>query len=467
MATAAGRHPTARGLTRARMPAERDPCRAAGLDRRTLLAGGLGGLALAVHPAAAQLTVTIDRGTVKPLPIAVSPFYADATGLTEDGRRIAQVVGADLERSGLFRLIDPAAYIQAPASLAAGGPRFGDWRTINAEALVMGVVRAAEGDRLAVDFRLFDVSTGSELRGLRFTVARADWRRVAHKIADEVYARITGESGYFDTRIVYVAESGPATARVKRLALMDQDGANHRFLTAGDALVLTPRFAPDGETVAYLSYAQRTPQVALRDLASGEEQLLGGFAGMTFSPRFSPDGRYLALTLSEGGNADLFLYDRRTRERRRLTRGGAIDTSPAFDPTGERLVFNSDRGGSPQLYVLELASGRVERISFAEGRYGSPSWSPRGDLVAFVNQKAGDFHIGVMRPDGRDARLLTRSYMDEGPRFAPNGRVLVFARTDPRRARTRLFTIDVIGYNLRELATPIDASDPDWSPLRR
>jgi TolB protein len=207
--------------------------------------------------------------------------------------------------------------------------------------------------------------------------------------------------------------------------------------------------------------------VVLLDVDGGGEEQLGDFPGMTFSPRFSPDGRYLALTLAEGGNSDLYLYDRRTGERRRLTRGGAIDTSPDFDPTGERLVFNSDRGGSPQLYVMALASGDVQRISFGEGRYGSPAWSPRGDLVAFVNQKRGDFHIGVMRPDGRDARLLTRSYMDEGPRFAPNGRILVFSRTDPRRDRTRLFSIDVIGYNLRELATPLDASDPDWSPLRR
>jgi TolB protein len=437
------------------------------VDRRTLLAGGLAGGVLAALPAAAQLTVTIDRGTVKPLPIAVSPFFGPDEGLAEEGRRIARVIGADLERSGLFRPIDPAAYIQMPASLAGDGPRFADWRTLNAEALVMGVVRRADGDALGVDFRLFDVAAGSELRGLRFTVPRTEWRRVAHKIADEVYTRITGESGYFDTRIVYVAESGPPTQRVKRLAIMDQDGADHRFLTRGEALVLTPRFAPDGRAVAYLTYAYGTPRVALIDVDTGEEQLLGDFAGMTFSPRFSPDGRYLALTLAEGGNSDLYLYDRRTGERRRLTSGGAIDTSPAFDPSGRRLVFNSDRGGSPQLYVMDLASEGVERISFGEGRYGSPAWSPRGDLVAFVNQKRGDFHIGVMRPDGGDARLLTRSYMDEGPRFAPNGRVLVFSRTDPRRDRTRLFSIDVIGYNLRELATPLDASDPDWSPLRR
>ncbi len=441
-----------------------------GLIRRHVLCGAAGALLGASLPtvaAQAQLRVTIDRGTVRPLAIAVSPFHTEDPQLANEGRRIAQVVAADLDRSGLFRAIDPLAFIQTPADLALNGPRFGEWRPINAEALVFGEVRAAGADQRTIDFRLFDVLAGTELRGLRFTAPETDWRRVAHRIADEIYARITGDTGYFDSRIVYVAETGPATARIKRLAIMDQDGANHRFLTRGDALVLTPRFAPDGETVAFLTYGYGQPQIALIDAAGGSERVLGNFPGMTFSPRFSPDGRFLALTLAETGNADLYLYDRRTDSRRRLTDGPGIDTSPSFDPTGGRLVFNSDRGGSPQLYVMDTASGASERISFGEGRYGSPAWSPRGDLVAFVNQRGADFHIGVMRPNGADERLLTRSFMDEGPRFAPNGRVVVFSRTDPSRGRTRLYSIDVTGYNLRENATPLDASDPDWSALRR
>ncbi len=432
--------------------------------RQALALMGAGALA---SPALAQLTVTIDRGTIRALPIAVSPFFGADGELEVEGRQIAQVIAADLDSSGLFRTVDPLAYIQTPQSLASEGPRFADWRPLNVEALVMGQVRRGDGEGRVVDVRLFDVFAGSELEGLRFTVPAAEWRRVAHKIADAVYARITGEGGYFDTRIVYIAETGPPTQRVKRVAIMDQDGANHRFLTRGAALELTPRFAPDGETVAFLSYAYGQPQVVLIDAAGGDERVLGDFPGMTFSPRFSPDGRLLAITLAEGGNSDLYLYDRRSGTRRRLTSGPGIDTSPSFDPTGERLVFNSDRGGSPQLYVTPASGGEAQRISFGEGRYGSPAWSPRGDLIAFVNQRAGDFHIGVMRPDGGDERLLTRSYMDEGPRFAPNGRVVVFARTDPARGRTRLHSIDVTGYNLRELATPLDASDPDWSPLRR
>ena len=434
--------------------------------RRMLAALGTVGAAVA-SPAAAQLTVTIDRGTIRPLPIAVSPL---AGGLAEDpelGARIAQVVAANLDSSGLFRTITPQAYVQTPDDLARNGPRFADWRQIGAEALVAGRVSPLDGPGMAVEFRLFDGLSGGERRGLRYTGGRDDWRRVGHKISDEVYARITGEGGYFDTRIAYVAASGPVTQRVKRIAIMDQDGANHRFLTRGDGLVLTPRFAPDGETIAYLTYRTGRAQVALINADGTEDRLLGEFEGMTFAPRFSPDGRRVVLTQASDGNADLYLYDLASGSTTRLTSGPHIDTSPSFSPDGGRLVFNSDRGGSPQLYVMNLASGDVQRISYGNGRYGSPSWSPRGDLIAFVNQQGGSFHVGLMRPDGGDERLVTRSFMDEGPRFAPNGRVVVFERGGGGQGRTRLNTIDVTGFNLRELPTPLDASDPDWSALRR
>ncbi|TVQ38581.1 MAG: Tol-Pal system protein TolB [Geminicoccaceae bacterium] len=423
--------------------------------------------ALASAPAAGQLTVTIDRGTVRPLPIAVSPFAGGVAAQPEIGLQIAEVIGANLDRSGLFRTIDRSAYIQTPDDLADQGPRFADWRQINAEALVSGRVSAVDATNMAVEFRLFDVLTASERRGLRYTAPIDDWRRVAHKISDEIYSRITGESGYFDTRIVYVSETGLATQRVKRLAIMDQDGANHRFLTRGDSLVMTPRFAPDGETIAFLSFRTGEPQVALIDASGANDRLLGRFDGMTFAPRFSPDGQRLAMSLAAGGSTSLFMYDLRTQEMTRLTSGPHIDTSPSFSPDGGRLVFNSDRAGSPQLYVMDLGSGRAERISFGGGRYSTPAWSPRGDLVTFVNQQGGSFHVGLMRPDGGDERLITRSYLDDGPRFAPNGRVVVFERHDRASGRMRLFTIDVTGFNLREVATPLDATDPDWSPLRR
>jgi TolB protein len=309
------------------------------------------------------------------------------------------------------------------------------------------------------------VFAGIQLRGLRFATGADNWRRVAHKVADAVYERITGETGYFDTRIVYVAESGPATDRVKRLAIMDQDGANHDFLTDGSDLVLTPRFHPDAEDIAFLTYRGRQPQVHQLDLATGIQTKLGDFERMTFAPHFAPDGRRIAMSLAEDGNSDVYVLDLITREQRRLTDHPAIDTSPSFAPDGRRLVFNSDRAGTPQLYVMTANGSGVQRISFGSGHYGSPAWSPRGDLIAFTKIQGGQFHIGVMRPDGSDERLLTRSTLDEGPAWAPNGRVIVFTREDYGADRTRLFSIDVTGYNERELPTPLDASDPDWSSL--
>jgi TolB protein len=418
-------------------------------------------LTLTPAPANAVLELDITEGIVEPLPIAISEFYGATPAAQQRGREIADVVSADLERSGLFRPIDRRAFIQSPEELR-DLPRFADWRQINAQALVSGNVEDANG-RLEVEFRLWDVFAGIQMRGLRFATTDDNWRRIGHQIADAVYERITGEGGYFDTRIVYVAESGPATDRVKRLAIMDQDGANHRFLTDGSNLVLTPRFHPDAKRVAFMVYRGRVPQVYVLDLAGGHQQKLGDFAGMTFAPHFSADGRFVAMSLAEGGNSDIYVLDLETNVQRRLTNQPAIDTSPSFAPDGGRLVFNSDRAGTPQLYVMNADGSDVQRISFGEGRYGSPVWSPRGDLIAFTKIQGGLFHIGVMRPDGSDERLLTQSTLDEGPTWSPNGRVILFTRKDYRTDRSRLFSIDVTGYNEREVPTPLDASDPDWS----
>jgi TolB protein len=421
-------------------------------------------LALTMAPGAAKAVLELDitQGIVEPLPIAISEFYGATPAAQQRGRDIADVVSADLERSGLFRPIDRRAFIQSPEELR-NLPRFADWRQINAQALVSGNVDESADGHLDVEFRLWDVFAGVQMRGLRFSATDDNWRRVAHQIADAVYERITGEGGYFDTRIVYVAESGPSTDRVKRLAIMDQDGANHRFLTDGANLVLTPRFTPDARQVAFMIYRGRVPQVYLLDLASGRQQKLGDFAGMTFAPHFSPDGRFVAMSLAEGGNSDIYVLDLQTNVQRRLTTEAAIDTSPSFSPDGRRLVFNSDRAGTPQLYVMTADGSGVQRISFGEGRYGSPVWSPRGDLIAFTKIQGGLFHIGVMRPDGSDERLLTKSTLDESPTWSPNGRVILFTREDYQTNRSRLFSIDVTGYNEREVPTPLDASDPDWS----
>jgi TolB protein len=430
-----------------------------------LLCVALSSLVLLPGPAGAVLELDITQGIVEPLPIAISEFYGATPSAQQRGREIADVVSADLERSGLFRPIDRRAFIQSPAQLR-GLPQFADWRQINAQALVTGTVEGGEeGGNLAVEFRLWDVFAGVQMRGLRLATTTENWRRVAHQIADAAYQRITGEAGYFDSRIVYIAESGPATDRVKRVAIMDQDGANHRFLTDGADLVLTPRFKPDAKRVAFMAYHGPVPQVYELDIASGRQRKLGAFAGMTFAPHFSPDGRLVAMSLAEHGNSDIYTLDLESNVQRRLTNQPAIDTSPSFSPDGKRLVFNSDRAGTPELYVMNLDGSGVQRISFGSGRYGSPAWSPRGDLIAFTKIEGGMFHIGVMRPDGSDERLLTESTLDESPAWSPNGRVILFAREDYQTNHSRLFSIDVTGYNEREVPTPLDASDPDWSNL--
>jgi TolB protein len=428
-------------------------------------------LLYASAPVRAELRIDITSGKVEPLPIAIPALAGSAPNESQAGQDLADVVSADLGRSGLFRPLDPRSFIQN-VSVADAEPRFGDWRQINAQALVTGSVKTQGDGRLRVEFRLWDVFAEQQLTGYGYTTTQQNWRRIAHIIADEVYKRITGEEGYFDTRIVYVSESGPPDKRVKRLALMDQDGANNRFLTDGRALVLTPRFSPTTQEITFLSYANGSPRVYLFNIDTGQQEVVGDFPGMTFAPRFSPDGNRVVLSRAENGVSNLFTLDLRTRRPTRLTDSQAIDTSPCYAPDGSKIVFNSDRGGSQQLYVMSADGGGAKRISFGSGKYGTPVWSPRGDLIAFTKIDGGSFFIGVMRPDGSGERLLTRDFLVEGPTWAPNGRVLMYFRQSPSDSRghggsPHLYSIDLTGSNQREVATPQDASDPAWSPLLR
>jgi len=428
-------------------------------------------LLLASTPARAELRIDITSGKVEPLPIAIPPLAGGAPNETQAGQDLAGVVSADLGRSGLFRPLDPRSFIQN-LSVADTQPQFADWRQINAQALVTGAVKTQADGRLKVEFRLWDVFAEQQLTGYGYTTTQQNWRRIAHIIADEIYKRITGEEGYFDTRIVYVSESGPQEKRVKRLALMDQDSANNRFLTDGRALVLTPRFSPTAQEITYLSYANGTPRVYLFNIDTGQQEVVGEFPGMTFAPRFSPDGNRVVMSRAENGVSNLFALDLRTRQPTRLTDSPAIDTSPSFSPDGSKIVFNSDRGGSQQLYVMGADGGGAKRISFGSGKYGTPVWSPRGDMIAFTKIDGGSFFIGVMRPDGSGERLLTRDFLVEGPTWAPNGRVLMYFRQSPSDSRghggsPHLYSIDLTGSNQREVSTPQDASDPAWSPLLR
>ena len=423
----------------------------------------------AMRPAGAELRIDITRGSVEPLPIAVTKFLGGGPEETRFGRDIADVVAADLDRSGLFRPLDPRAFIQTQMALESL-PRFGDWRVINAQALVQGRAKLEEDGRLRVEFRLWDVFAEQQMVGLAYFTVPDNWRRVAHIIADAIYKRMTGEEGYFDTRIVYIAESGPQNRRIKRLAIMDQDGENHRFLTGGAALVLTPRFSPALQEITYLSYYRNTPRVYIFNIDTGRQELLGDFPGMTFAPRFSPDGKKVIMSMAKDGNTEIYTMDLRTRAVMRLTNHSAIDTSPSYSPDGKQVIFNSDRGGSQQLYVMDADGRNVHRITYGKGRYATPTWSPRGDLIAFTRISKGIFYIGVMRPDGSGERQLAKGFLVEGPTWAPNGRVLMFFRQTPSNSkggggRARLYSIDLTGENEIEIITPLDASDPAWSPL--
>ncbi|MEM7506795.1 MAG: Tol-Pal system beta propeller repeat protein TolB [Pseudomonadota bacterium] len=414
------------------------------------------------------LQIDVTGAQFEPLPIAITPFIAQEAGLTQVAGDIVGVVKANLERSGLFRLIPEEAFIGQISEFDTV-PQYADWRAINADAMVAGTVFRAGDGRLQVQFRVFDTNAEEQLEGLQFLADPADWRRVAHKVADGIYAKLTGEGPYFDSRVVFVDETGPKGDRRKRLAIMDQDGANLRFLPGSDGLVLSPRFSPNDQSILYISYDTGAPQVFMLNLDTGQRERLGNFPGMSFAPRFSPDGGSVVMSLSREGNTDVYAMDLGSRQLRRLTQHPGIDTSPSYSPDGSQIVFESDRGGKQQLYVMSAGGGGATRISFGSGSYSTPVWSPKGDRIAFTNVRGGRFHIGVMRPDGSEERLLSASFLEEGPTFSPNGRVVMFYRESAgQNGRPQLISIDAAtGTNVRQVATPNAASDPAWSPLRK
>ena len=424
-----------------------------------------------VMPALAQngpLRIEITEGVIEPLPFAAPDFVSDNAAGAEMGRKIAEVVAADLTGTGLFREIQPDAFISRVTSFSSP-VQYADWKAINAQALITGAVSVDSAGKLVVRFRLFDVFAGQELgQGLQLVGTQDGWRRIAHKVADQVYSRITGEAPYFDSRIVFVAESGPKDQRSKRLAIMDYDGANVSYLTDSASIVLAPRFSPDGERVLYTSYESGFPRIYVMNVGSVQRRVLESQDGqMSFAPRFGPDGRTVVYSVSRGGNTDLFRMDIGTGASTRLTSAPSIETAPSFSPDGTRIVFESDRSGTPQLYIMPASGGEAQRISFGQGRYGTPVWSPRGDLIAFTKQSKGRFHIGVMRTDGSEERLLTASFLDEGPTWSPNGRVIMFTReTQGAQGSASLYSVDITGRNLRQVPTTTGASDPSWSPLQ-
>ncbi len=422
--------------------------------------------------AQAELKVDITKGVVEPLPIAVSPFFsADGSGnkLAAD---MTGVISANLEGSGLFKPLNPRAFVQTPASVAQDGVRFAEWRATGGQALVTGTVEKSQDGRTRVEFRLWDVLSEKQLIGMAYTTTPTNWRRIAHIISDEIYKRLSGEEGYFDSRIVYISETGSPQKRIKRLAIMDQDGKNHKYLTDGRELVLTPRFSPTEQKITYMSYGNKGPRVYLYDISTGRHERLGNFPGMTFAPRFSPDGKKVIMSQAVNGNSDIYELNLGSKKKRRITSNAAIDTAPSYAPDSKRIVFESDRGGSQQLYVMDAGGNNAQRITFGKGRYANPVWSPRGDLIAFTRMHKGKFYIGVIRPDGSGERLITTAYHVEGPTWSPNGRVLSYFKERSvgrggTQRQTKIYTIDITGYNERWLQTPRDGSDPAWSPINK
>jgi len=422
---------------------------------------------LALPLASAQLHAqglvgSTGQGQIAPTPIAIPFFISDDPKLGQD---VAAVVAADLGNSGLFKVLDPASYLEQVRDVNTA-PNFANWRAIKADALSVGKVSRSPDGRIVSEFRLWDVVNGRQKAGQRFATTAQNWRRIGHLIADQIYEQLTGEKGYFDTRVVYVDETGPKEKRIKRLAIMDQDGANVRLLSQGKDLVLTPRFNPVSQEITFMGYQGDKAKVYVMNLETGQRQQVGDFPGETFAPRFSPDGQRLLMSVSSGTDTSIFEFDLRSKQYRQLTQTKGLDTGPCYSPDGRQIVFESDREGTQQLYVMNADGSGVRRLSTGEGRYSTPVWSPRGDYIAFTKQAGGGFQIGVIRPDGSGERTLSSGYHGEGPTWAPNGRVLMFFREGQgAKAGPQIRSVDVTGYNERTVPTPAFASDPAWSPV--
>ena len=419
-------------------------------------------------------TIDITQGNADPIPIAINEFAGHNHADISQAEHITKVIKDDLQNSGLFRAISHAAFIENKVGLKHK-PLFAAWQQINANLLLNGELERLDSGKLRIKFVLWDTILETELVSETLELSEKIWRRAAHKIADRIYQKVTGYDGYFDTRIVYVSEKGPYLKRVKRIAIMDQDGENHQYLTDGSSLVLTPRFSPDGSKILYLSYKNRIPQVFMLDLASGRSSILGKFPGMSFAPHFSPDGKRALVSMAKGGKTHIYEIDLKTKHAKQLTSGNAIFTSPSYSSNGKEIIFNSDKDGSRQLYTMDLDGSNMKRLTTSGKSYAEPTWSST-DYVAFTTiSRDFGFTIGVMKPNSEDLnkneRLITSGYLVESPSWAPNGRVLVFSKgTKPHGnkpgALNRIYTIDFTGHNERILPTPHGASDPDWSKSR-
>ncbi len=408
----------------------------------------------------ALVKIDITQGQIDPMPIAITDFSGNESDI---GQKLFTTIANDLEGSGLFKLIDKKAFLEQHNFTQQ--PNFSNWRKISATVLVTGQIESTSGDEIKISVKIWDPYGQSLVDGLTYKVKKGGWSRAAHKIADKIYTNLTGEQGYFDSKVVFIMESGSGKKKVKKLAIMDQDGGNVQILSDGRKMALTPRFDPSSHRVAYLSYTNNIPQVFLFDLSTGSKKLVGNFKGMSFAPRFSPDGNYLIMSIARNGTTSIYEVNLRSSTMKLLTGiKGTISTSPSYSPDGKYIVFNSDRSGGRNLYVMNRDGSNVHKISNRGGNYADPVWSPRGDFIAFTKFQKGNFYIGVMRPDGSGERMLTTSWLDEGPTWAPNGRVIMFSR-EFRNGQNYIHKVDITGYNERRVKTPGNSSDPAWSRL--
>jgi len=411
------------------------------------------------------------EGNLDDLGIAIPSFATDrdqptpasAQGTAALGRELARVITADLRNNGLFKPTGPDALPQ-PAFTQITAPEYSTWRGRSAEMLVQGYVKGGADGRLTVGCYLYDVALGEQLVRAGWVVQPQEWRRAAHKCADLVYSRLTGESPFFDSRIAYIAETGPKDNRVKRLAIMDSDGANHRFITTGRATALTPRYSPDYRQLLYISYVDGNPRIYVYDIGTGQQRLITQSTNPTFAPRWSPDGKWILYSMAVNGNTDIYRVSAQGGASTRLTDTPGIDIGGSYSPDGSKIVFESDRSGSQQVYVMNADGSNQRRLSFFGGRAATPEWSPRGDQIAFTHI-VGDLRVAVMNTDGRGLRYLTNSWQDEAPTWSPNGRIVQFFRTEKGSGKSSLWQVDLTGRNERKLPTPVDASDPAWGPV--
>lgn len=415
----------------------------------------------------AEIYVDIDSGNIEPISIAIMDFGGSNVFNKDIGKKISDVISNDLKRSGLFAPIPSESFIDKKQNVA-DLPKFENWTVINAQALLYGNITSTDNGKLRVEFHLWDVPAQQRIEGQALITEKTNWRRIAHIIADYVYKRMTGDKGYFDTRVVYVAETGSKLNRTKRLAIVDQDGANLKYLTDGKIPVTTPVFSNNSQKIAYVTYFKQVPRVYIFNIETGEQELLGNFPGMSFAPRFSPDDKYVVMSIATDGNSDIYEMNLETKKLRKLTSHPAIETAPTYSPDGKKVAFVSDRSGRPQIYVMNRDGSGEERISFGDGQYGDVVWSPRGDYLAFVKIKNNKFYIGLMFDDGSGERLIADGYMVESPTWSPNGRRIIFYEQIPTKDgqdKLTVQSVDITGYNHETMKLPTDASDPAWSPI--